>query len=398
MARNVLGNDVAQAFLLGGERGENFVITFYRLKANLEAKGFDVHAVYGGYHGLIPGALPANESNVNQLLSDAIIAAQKGNVGKRIIFYIEGHGDTEGPAIRGGTSSENVEFYKHRIWLTNDLSFSTERLIPLLKACQTTSTQCLIIDQSCEGAITTKLVERYPRACGISASSPSAASLSSRVDPDRSVKFDAALVSTLQTVDTINAEELFRRARLADTTSSNFPQISSLVTPGFEDFDSLLGGSDPASAARQWRIFSEGGGCLFCVTVDPETSLLKAVGRIEQTIGAEMDQELVTKHDEMRSLIDVYFDLYRDFERFVIRSNPVLKTFHSETAVNSGSESNPSVGLAKQLLKEYHAKQAQFEKVSNAIFAIERLYYEKYQQTHPRKNAACSDFMMNAVR
>ena len=57
--------------------------------------------------------------------------------------------------------------------------------------------------------------------------------------------FEHAFSEMLQGLGQTNIEELFRNARLRDTISTNFPQLSSFETPGYAGLENFLGASDP---------------------------------------------------------------------------------------------------------------------------------------------------------
>lgn len=313
------------ALILGGSgedfKESNFFLPgFEKLNTNLKQRGFDVQILFD------------RAKTQNKFVAETLTTE---NINKKLeeLFSIVTKDDQVAIIIHTHGSPQNRDFYfthtpGHPI-LTESGDYETANLIKYLNK---SKAKIAVADFSCYSGQTQTLIEqKYSKAqkwsiqpissktsnspCVITESSPNYVSVCSG-DP-ASNSFTDAFISNLSGTNPINAENLFRKSRLQDSSFTNIPHISSRPKALFTDWNSWLANSDPAGIRdNEFSVMHLESDCSDCKNIE-EKFLSEKSHSLSQELKIKSAAQLLTDYEK---LVLAQREYQKNFEAKVVQS------------------------------------------------------------------------------
>ncbi|HND84264.1 MAG TPA: hypothetical protein PLU50_00585 [Pseudobdellovibrionaceae bacterium] len=374
---------------------ENFFVSdFNTYKKNLEERNWKVSTLFDRDARKVPGSKSATNKNIDEGIK-AIISKLK--TGDQFLLTFHSHGMKSDAKIPSHHSivSEDVDGY------------SLQKLDAYADEAKRKGATIAVVDLSCYSG-NTQVLNNVPkgadeRGCVVSLASEKYISICS--GSLNSNSFSESFFKLPHPSVAVNLEDHFLKSREKDISSTNLPQISSIVLPEKNFWDFFLSEGDPSNSRRgkDFQVARPAGAlCKFCEGIKEHVPELSRLLKFAQELEGE------TFQSQLWSAILDYIGTDVDLTKMTntiqekLGSKPSwgfkekalahLNREYLSNMENYARFTDPKLDLGKIKwlddetrdkfirLRPYHKKiRAAYQKMSDYLQARQPLYYEQFK-------------------
>jgi hypothetical protein len=255
------------ALLVGGageefEKENFFEKDFNRFKNTLEIRGWEVRILFGGGIHTMPNSKGASNENIDQEIKKLSKEAKEGD---SVILFVHSHGKKRKLSLRSFDKQEQFEYEKneqltHSIITASPDGYDLDKFQIISDQLTERGVYVALIDLSCYSGSTqnrykireqinkkfsnNSVEDKSPKYCAVTLASENYVSICSV--PETNTGFTSFLTDLPGPDVDVSLEAHYLKARVADTSGVNIPDISTIENPFKRAFDDMLVRLDPS--------------------------------------------------------------------------------------------------------------------------------------------------------